>query len=191
MEGAARHESASCPIPSTVPPLIDRRRALMNALLSSSVAATAFVAVPSLAFPFGSGPSEGPKPTVAADVAGNPIVSSEFVSKREGGTRTMVQGLRGDPHYLIVTAEGTGLEPYAINAECTHLGCVVPWDPGLQKYVCPCHGSQYDSRGSVIRGPAPGPLKLAKVGVEEESGKVLLENWVEDDFRTGEKPWWI
>ena len=105
----------------------------------------------------------------------------------------MVQGLKGDPTYLIVKNEGSelALESYALNAECTHLGCVVPWDAMQGKFVCPCHGSQYDRTGAVLRGPAPGPLKLAKVGVEEETGKVLMEPWVEDDFRTGERPWWI
>ena len=103
----------------------------------------------------------------------------------------MVQGLKGDPTYLIVSSDGTQLLPYALNAECTHLGCLVPWDSFQAKFVCPCHGSQYDQSGMVMRGPAPGSLKLAKVSLEEESGKVLLEPWVEDDFRTGAKPWWI
>ena len=102
----------------------------------------------------------------------------------------MVQGLKSDPTYLIVSSDGTRLLNYALNAECTHLGCLVPWDSFQAKFVCPCHGSQYDRSGMVMRGPASGPLKLAKVGLEEESGKVLLEPWVEDDFRTGGKPWW-
>merc|ERR1712194_708542 len=47
-----------------------------------------------------------------------------------------------------------------INAVCTHLGCVVPWNRAANKYICPRHGSQYDFTGKVIRGPAP--LSLAK-----------------------------
>ncbi|MFO1055751.1 MAG: ubiquinol-cytochrome c reductase iron-sulfur subunit [Dongiaceae bacterium] len=48
---------------------------------------------------------------------------------------------------------------------CTHLGCV----PGGQRlgeargdyggWLCPCHGSQYDTSGRIRRGPAP--LNLA------------------------------
>jgi Rieske Fe-S protein len=35
--------------------------------------------------------------------------------------------LQGDATYLIVKKDG-GIEDYGINAVCTHLGCVVPWN---------------------------------------------------------------
>jgi len=35
--------------------------------------------------------------------------------------------MQGDPTYLVTAADGASLEPYGINAVCTHLGCVVPW----------------------------------------------------------------
>ena len=41
---------------------------------------------------------------------------------------------------------------------------------------------EYKRDGSVARGPAPKPLKLAKVGVDEQ-GQVVLEKWTEQDFR--------
>lgn len=34
---------------------------------------------------------------------------------------------QGDPTYLVVNKEGN-LENYGVNAVCTHLGCVVPWN---------------------------------------------------------------
>lgn len=34
---------------------------------------------------------------------------------------------QGDPTYLVVNKEGS-LENYGVNAVCTHLGCVVPWN---------------------------------------------------------------
>lgn len=49
---------------------------------------------------------------------------------------------------------------------CTHLGCVPlgnkPGDPrgDYGGYLCPCHGSQYDSAGRVRHGPAPANLAL-------------------------------
>ena len=36
-----------------------------------------------------------------------------------------------------------------MNAVCTHLGCVVPWNKAANKFCCPCHGSQYDQNGKV------------------------------------------
>lgn len=73
---------------------------------------------------------------------------------------------------------------------CTHLGCVVPWSAANNKFMCPCHGSQYAPTGAVVRGPAPLPLALAHCDVEESSGKILFSPWTETDFRTGEKGWW-
>lgn len=35
--------------------------------------------------------------------------------------------LQGDATYLIVNNEGQ-IEKYGLNAVCTHLGCVVPWN---------------------------------------------------------------
>lgn len=57
------------------------------------------------------------------------------------------------------------------------------------KRRCPCHGSQYDKNGKVVRGPAPLSLALAHRD-ESPDGKVLLRPWTETDFRTGEAPWW-
>jgi cytochrome b6-f complex iron-sulfur subunit len=90
--------------------------------------------------------------------------------------------------YLIVKEDKT-LENYGLNAVCTHLGCVVPWSAASNKFMCPCHGSQYSPDGAVVRGPAPLPLALAHCDVAED-GKILFSPWVEDDFRTGSKGWW-
>lgn len=35
--------------------------------------------------------------------------------------------MQSDATYLIVTDEGK-LENFGVNAVCTHLGCVVPWN---------------------------------------------------------------
>jgi cytochrome b6-f complex iron-sulfur subunit len=40
----------------------------------------------------------------------------------------------------------------------------------------------------VVRGPAP--LSLALAHCDDEGGKVSLRPWTEEDFRTGDKPWW-
>ncbi len=46
----------------------------------------------------------------------------------------------------------------AFSRKCTHMGCVVgAFQNGVS--TCPCHGSQYDTNGKVIKGPAPNPLK--------------------------------
>ena len=43
---------------------------------------------------------------------------------------------------------------------CTHLGCVPNFGQGeYGGWLCPCHGSQYDTSGRIRKGPAP--LNLA------------------------------
>ena len=50
------------------------------------------------------------------------------------------------------------------------------------------YGSQYDTNGKVVRGPAPLSLALAHVDIEDDA--VLVKQWSETDFRTNENPWW-
>jgi cytochrome b6-f complex iron-sulfur subunit len=58
---------------------------------------------------------------------------------------------------ILVTRTGQDLFT-AFTAICTHEQCVVT---GFQSgvFVCPCHGSQYNSSGAVIQGPAPRALR--------------------------------
>ena len=123
----------------------------------------------------------------AKDALGNSVKATEWAKKHPYPDRALVEGLKGDAHYLIVKENGS-LEDYAINAVCTHLGCVVPWNRAANKYICPCHGSQYDFTGKVIRGPAPLSLALAHADTPDDI--VTLTPWTETDFRTGLEPWW-
>jgi nucleotide-binding universal stress UspA family protein len=50
-----------------------------------------------------------------------------------------------------------------LSKKCTHLGCSVQWNPSLQTWDCPCHGSRYDARGKVIQGPAQRDLEVIEI----------------------------
>ncbi|KAJ7981677.1 Cytochrome b6-f complex iron-sulfur subunit [Quillaja saponaria] len=164
------------------------KRKLMNLLLLGALSLpSAGMLGPYATFfaPPGSGGDSGG--TIAKDAIGNDVIASQWLKTHNPGDRTLTQGLKGDPTYLVVENDGT-LATFGINAVCTHLGCVVPWNKAENKFLCPCHGSQYNYQGKVVRGPAPLSLALAHADVDD--GKVLFVPWVETDFRTGDAPWW-
>jgi Rieske Fe-S protein len=47
----------------------------------------------------------------------------------------------------------------ALNPICTHRKCVVAYSAAKKIIECPCHGSEYDLDGHVLKGPAPSPLQ--------------------------------
>lgn len=164
------------------------RRRFMNFLMFGSealVAAGALYPVVKYFIPPASGSGTGG--VTAKDALGKDILVSEYIASHPAGDRSLAQGLKGDPTYIVVQ-EDQSLANYGINAVCTHLGCVVPWNANENKFMCPCHGSQYDNTGKVVRGPAP--LSLALVHATVEDNKVSFTPWTETDFRSGDAPWW-
>ncbi|HRJ55384.1 MAG TPA: Rieske 2Fe-2S domain-containing protein [Anaerolineales bacterium] len=71
--------------------------------------------------------------------------------------------------YIVRIGDGGFL---AVYHRCTHLGCTVPWDATAQKFVCPCHNSQFDQQGTVENPPAPRPLDLFALTIENGEVKV-------------------
>jgi cytochrome b6-f complex iron-sulfur subunit len=167
------------------------KRKTMNLLLLVGGAGPAVTAlgVPYALFfaPPGLGGGGGGAGQTAKDALGDDIKTGKWITDHPPtNDRQLAQGLKGDPTYLVVT--DSKLENYGINAVCTHLGCVVPYNPVDKQFQCPCHGSRYDTTGKVVRGPAP--LSLALAHADDVDGKVTLTPWTEEDFRTGLKPWW-
>jgi cytochrome b6-f complex iron-sulfur subunit len=53
----------------------------------------------------------------------------------------------------------TGADTFAaLSAGCTHQSCEITGYSG-QTFVCPCHGSRFDTSGHVVQGPAPTALR--------------------------------
>jgi rieske iron-sulfur protein len=57
------------------------------------------------------------------------------------------------------------------SAVCTHTGCTVEhWNSAGYRLVCACHGSEFQAADAarVIAGPAPRPLAMLPVKVEQD-----------------------
>jgi glycine/D-amino acid oxidase-like deaminating enzyme/nitrite reductase/ring-hydroxylating ferredoxin subunit len=65
---------------------------------------------------------------------------------------TKVAAYRGADGTLIVRS-----------ATCTHMGCIVQWNPAERTWDCPCHGSRFTTHGDVMAGPAETALPVHDV----------------------------
>lgn len=72
--------------------------------------------------------------------------------------------------YLARLADGGFL---ALYQRCTHLGCNVPWEQTQNAFICPCHNSQFTVEGDVLNPPAPRPLDLFSVSIQD--GQVMVD----------------
>jgi len=73
---------------------------------------------------------------------------------------------------VIVVRPGEEEAVVAFSAVCTHLGCLVAWDPERAQIACPCHGALFDLKGNVVGGPAPRPLAAYPVSVQ--AGEIIV-----------------
>lgn len=60
----------------------------------------------------------------------------------------------------------------ALAGVCTHLHCVLDFDPDARRLACPCHDGAFDLNGNVTHGPPPGPL--ARHRVEVRLGEIYV-----------------
>jgi len=100
------------------------------------------------------------------DEAADSIVVAGPVDRFEPGSVTAFPEGR---FYLARLADGGFL---ALHRECTHLGCTVPWIAEEDRFVCPCHASSFDITGDVLSPPAPWPLDIFSVRIENDIVKV-------------------
>jgi menaquinol-cytochrome c reductase iron-sulfur subunit len=58
---------------------------------------------------------------------------------------------------------------------CPHLGCYYSWNDSQNRFMCPCHGSQYTFDGTHVAGPAPRGLD--PLPLREQSGAAEV-TWI-------------
>lgn len=86
--------------------------------------------------------------TLSVDVAAHPSLAAE------GGSLFLTDPRYSDPHCgnSNIVIIRTGGKFAAFSSSCTHACCTVAFT-GSQ-FRCPCHGSEFDTGGNVVRGPA-------------------------------------
>ncbi|MEO7370167.1 MAG: ubiquinol-cytochrome c reductase iron-sulfur subunit [Ilumatobacteraceae bacterium] len=88
--------------------------------------------------------------------AGEPRAITAFDTVDVGGTFLFRYPGDDDPAILVRLDDTLVL---AFSQKCTHLGCVVYYEPDEQRWHCPCHEGNFEVRtGAVISGPPVRPL---------------------------------
>jgi cytochrome b6-f complex iron-sulfur subunit len=105
------------------------------------------------------------KPGTASADEEKIIIAGTVDSFEPGTVSAFVRG----KFYLARLEDGGFL---AMSRSCTHLSCTVPWVSGENKFICPCHSSEFDIRGEVASPPAPRALDLFKIEIENNVVKV-------------------
>ncbi|OLF19656.1 hypothetical protein BU204_00925 [Actinophytocola xanthii] len=98
--------------------------------------------------------------------------SSQSGASGGASTSTPLADIPDGGGLLIDTEDGgkallvrNGEEVKAFNAACTHQGTIVR-APENGISVCPSHGSEFDTSGAAVKGPATKPLAELPVTVE-------------------------
>lgn len=94
--------------------------------------------------------------------AGPPFLSIPKADLPEGGALVYRES-----RVVVVKEQG---HVHAMSLVCTHLGCTVSVGP--DGIVCPCHGSQFDRAGKVLKGPAT--RALARLPVEDRGDTLVV-----------------
>jgi glycine/D-amino acid oxidase-like deaminating enzyme/nitrite reductase/ring-hydroxylating ferredoxin subunit len=74
----------------------------------------------------------------------------DSVEKISPGTGAVIR--RGASKIAVYCDESGAM--HERSAVCTHLGCIVRWNPVENTWDCPCHGSRFGMDGDALNGPA-------------------------------------
>ena len=102
-----------------------------------------------------SGSSGSALPTVSGSVTNRTVsvtVDAASPLAAAGGTALVQSGLGS---FLVTRISQEAFS--ALTATCTHEGCTITNVSG-QTFICPCHGSQFSTSGSVVKSPATRAL---------------------------------
>lgn len=91
-----------------------------------------------------------------------------------GGVKLFTYPTANDPCILVRTGADAWV---AYSQKCTHLACMVYYDPPHQQFACPCHEGFFAvADGRVLHGPPQRPLPKIVI---ERRGDVLVATGID------------
>jgi len=134
-------------------PSIPARRTFLNYLLGTSVVAT----LGAMLYPI----FRYMVPPEIVEAQSNSVLAGKVNDIAANSGKIFKFGSK--PGIVIKTATG---DIKAFSASCTHLDCIVQYDPNQKAITCACHNGKYDLTGKNISGPPPRPLEEFTVNVK-------------------------
>lgn len=89
-----------------------------------------------------------------------PVTKTIALVQRDGWREVVSQ------QSVFITRSDAG-QLRVLSPICPHLGCSVSWHESQNKFVCPCHGGQFNADGSRISGPPPRGLDVLDAQVTD------------------------
>ena len=102
-------------------------------------------------------------PPPVSEAAVNEVVAGKVEDLRPNSGKIV---RFGDNPVLLVRVSQT--EWRAVSAVCTHLSCIVQYQPERTRIWCACHNGVYNLQGQVVSGPPPRPLKPYAVHIRQD-----------------------
>ena len=97
---------------------------------------------------------------------GEPRAVVALADVEVGGTYLFRYPENADPAILLRVDDS---QVVAFSQKCTHLGCVVYFQPDEARWHCPCHEGNFSAlTGDVISGPPTRPLGKIEVEVRDD-----------------------
>jgi len=142
------------------------RRSFVKYLVGFASVIGIGVVLSSIKLPAGTSPASQTTTTTQTGIASGAVAN---VNSLQIGLPVYFDYPSGYPNMLLKNADGTMT---ALSLLCTHVCCECSYDQSTKAIYCPCHGSVFDSKGNVLRGPASTSLPTIQLRIDG-SGNVF------------------
>ena len=118
--------------------------------------------------PMGPEPPEEPPEDGPAGITidGNQVIIDLTADATQDLTNEGGFLLISEADVMAINVDGTTIR--AFTSICTHQQCTID-SFADDTFMCPCHGSEFDTNGEVVEGPAPQPLAEYEVSRSDDT----------------------